>query len=456
VNFDIQWPDALVDLTRRLAVFNFTLLDIHSVACVAKANYIDKFLFMTFTPLFVVGILVTLHLICAKVGAMKSTVGAVSFVSKVIFTMLFCIYPSTCNTILRMFACKELADESTWLKAQYSIGCNRDFETSSWLFGPTLNMGGYQDLAKIMVIIYPICVPALFFFSLYRNREKLYEPLDPLEPIVRDSDGDIVRRPHAVTKQYLGMLYISYSSRFYWWESVELIRKLSLTGIIIFIAPDTSMQLAAGCMMALVATLLYSEYKPYLYGEDDMLQLLCQLSIFCTMFAGLLIKTKENGVSVSEQASSGLFEGLLVFLNIAPVVIGMGRVVLLISSICRHFGKYITIMKELHKQGELSKICALEKINKKKKKGDDDKDKKAPPLKGSDVEAQLEQIMSGDLEAGGGASGKADQSSQPTLVRVQNGVGSVVAPENGRHGRTEQAGSAALTEFKGAAPEATV
>jgi hypothetical protein len=134
----------------------------------------------------------------------------------------------------------------------------------------------------------------------------------------------------------------------------------------------------------------------------------------------------------------------------------MGRVVLLISSICRHFGKYITIMKELHKQGELSKICALEKINNKKRKGDDDKDKKAPPLKGSDVEAQLEQIMSGDLEAGGGASGKADQSSQPTLVRVQNGVGSVVAPENGRHGRTEQAGSAALTEFKGAAPEATV
>jgi len=111
-------------------------------------------------------------------------------------------------------------------------------------------------------------------------------------------------------------------------------------------------------------------------------------------------------------------------------------------------------MKELHKQGELSKICTLEKI-KKKKKGDDDKDKKAAPLKGSDVEAQLEQIMGGDLEAGG-ASGKVDQSSSPTLVRVQNGVGSVVAPENGRHGRTVQAGSAAVTEFKSAAPEATV
>jgi hypothetical protein len=72
------------------------------------------------------------------------------------------------------------------------------------------------------------------------------------------------------------------------------------------------------------------------------------------------------------------------------------------------------------------------------------------------VEAQLEQIMGGgDLEAGG-ASGKADQSSSPTLVRVQNGVGSVIAPGNGRRGRTAQAGSAAVTEFKGAAPEATV
>ena len=463
-NFDIQWPEALTDLTRRLAVFNFTLLDIHSVACVATANYIDKFLFMTVTPLLLVGMLVTLHMLTKKLGIAKGSIGSVSFVSKIIFTMLFCLYPSICNTTLRMFSCRTLADESSWLKAQYSISCARDFPISSWMFGDTMTMGFYRDFALVMTIIYPICVPLLFFFSLSRNREKLYEPLDPLEPIVRDSDGDIVRRPHAVTKQYLGMLYISYSSKYYWWESVELVRKLSLTGIIIFIAPDTAMQLAAGCLMALTATLLYSEFKPYLYGEDDMLQLLCQLSIFCTMFAGLLIKSKENGKSVSGQADSGIFEGLLVFLNIAPVVVGLARVVLLIHSVVKHFGKYVSIMKELHQQGELQKICKLEKIvpEDKKKKAEEKKRKKKGccgkkktedsgmpgPLKAGDMESQLEEIMGGDLEAGG-ANGKASAASAPTLVRVQGGVG--------REDRSHQAAdSAAITQFKGAAPEATV
>jgi hypothetical protein len=266
------------------------------------------------------------------------------------------------------------------------------------------------------------------------------------------------------------MLYISYSSKYYWWESVELVRKLSLTGIIIFIAPDTSMQLAAGCLMALTATLLYSEFKPYLYGEDDMLQLLCQLSIFCTMFGGLLIKTKENGKSVAGQANSGLFEGLLVFLNIAPVVVGLARVIVLIHSVVKHFGKYIVTIRELKAQGELEKICKLEKIvpeDKRKKAEEKDKMKKKKkakkgccgkkktedsgmpgPLKAGDMESQLEEIMGGDIEAGS-ASGKASAASAPTLVRVQGGVG--------REDRSHQAvNSATITQFKGAAPEATV
>merc|ERR1711871_510410 len=220
----------------------------------------------------------------------QGTLGSTSFLVKFVFVILFIIYPSTCNTILKTLDCDTLEDGSKWLKAQYSISCAPSFPVKSWLFGEQVYVF-YQVIAGIMIFVYPLGVPLGVFVVLRKNKENLFEPLDLSKPIVRDGDGDIVRAPNPQTAKYLGSLYLAYSAGWYWWESLELIRKLMLTGIIIFCRPNSAAQLAIGCFMALTWTVLYSEFKPYLYSEDDVLQLCCQLSIFCTMFSGLLIKT---------------------------------------------------------------------------------------------------------------------------------------------------------------------
>ena len=61
--------------------------------------------------------------------------------------------------------------------------------------------------------------------------------------------------------------------------------------------------------MALVATVGYSEFKPYLFSEDDVLQLCCQLAIFCTAFSGLLIKTKVRETDGYNESAFSWFLG---------------------------------------------------------------------------------------------------------------------------------------------------
>ena len=129
--------------------------------------------------------------------------------------------------------------------------CAPDFPLKTWLFGDALTDGDYRSLAIVMIAIYPVGVPLMLFSVLYTKRKVLFEKLDPNAPVIRDSDGDIVRTPHHETSKFLGSLYVVYSCKFYWWEVVELCRKVLLTSIIIFIKPESSTQLAVGCLIAL-------------------------------------------------------------------------------------------------------------------------------------------------------------------------------------------------------------
>eukprot|EP00936_MAST-01D_sp_MAST-1D-sp1_P002079 g2079.t1 len=361
LNFDFQWPADFTKFTKYLQVFNFNFLDMHAVACATRPVYMDKFLAMSFFPILLAGVLFTLNRLCRLTGKMSGTFGSTSFTLKIMFVILFVMFPQISNTTFKVLDCDTLADGSRWMKAQYSVSCSPDFPLSTWLFGDTMAYGSYKALAIIMIAIYPIGVPAMLATVLFLKRDKLFEKLDPNAPVIRDSDGDIVRTPHHETSKYLGSLYVAYSSKFYMWEVLELIRKVLLTGVIIFIQPETASQLAFGCLIAMTFTVLYSEYKPYLYGEDDLLQLMCQLAIFCTMFSGLLIKAR---VDEKDNFNPTLFAAVLA---------------LLVRKVIKQIFQKKHIIAELSKKGAIKSVLktpkfpkidpeTLQEVDKKKKK----------------------------------------------------------------------------------------
>jgi hypothetical protein len=120
----------------------------------------------------------------------------------------------------------------------------------------------------------------------------------------------------ALTQKVLGGLFLSYEPQFYWWEVLELFRKLLLTGLIIFVMPETPTQLAVGCLITLAFMVLYSYAQPYEDILDDVLQLFCQLAIFSNYFSGLLLMVKADGADQTE------FHNFMLSMNLIPIGLG--------------------------------------------------------------------------------------------------------------------------------------
>ena len=80
--------------------------------------------------------------------------------------------------------------------------------------------------------------------------------------------------------QLLAFLVGAYEPHFYFWESVECVRRLSLTGLLVFFADGTQLQILVASLIALASLYLYSKYRPYLDDRVDSLASMAQLMIF--------------------------------------------------------------------------------------------------------------------------------------------------------------------------------
>ena len=80
--------------------------------------------------------------------------------------------------------------------------------------------------------------------------------------------------------QLLVFLVGAYEPCFYFWESIECARRLALTGLLVFFADGTKLQIIVASLIALASLYLYSKYRPYLDDRVDSLASMAQLMIF--------------------------------------------------------------------------------------------------------------------------------------------------------------------------------
>ena len=62
---------------------------------------------------------------------------------------------------------------------------------------------------------------------------------------------------------HLKFLWGSYESRYYWWEVVEMARKLVLTGLLVIFLEGSVLQLCTGLVVTVVSLVIYANICPY-------------------------------------------------------------------------------------------------------------------------------------------------------------------------------------------------
>ena len=149
--------------------------------------------------------------------------------------------------------------------------------------------------ATIMVFVYPLGIPALYYYLLKINLDDIVKvvavnsrsdngEVTYLE--VRPSERDYATRPTStrlVTYKALSFLYQAYEPKFWYWEIIETTRRLFFTALLVFPA-TANLQVVGAIFMSVIFMKLYGYYAPYEQDADDVLQEIAQYQVFFTLF----------------------------------------------------------------------------------------------------------------------------------------------------------------------------
>jgi hypothetical protein len=316
-SFSITYPASLTAFFSFTKILNFALVQILPLSCMYQADYITSMMITTLLPIlgtallfiaFAVELAYKYRRLKAKNEKVlrKQTVMLIDDLRfryfSLFLTMTYFVLPSTTTSIFQMFLCENVDPEDvnssfadTYMVADYSIKCSSQRYTFGMIW------------AIIMIFVYPIGIPAYYFWLLYRYKESIKD-----RPDEEDANGNGV---DPETKM-LEFLYSSYHPRYWYFEVVETMRRLMLTAIIAVIATGSSSQIVCAMMLAFVFLKVYVYCSPYIDEENGILAEVAQYQIFFTYFGALI--TTENLLGAALNNLVGIF---LILLNMSVALL---------------------------------------------------------------------------------------------------------------------------------------
>merc|ERR1712139_594874 len=97
----------------------------------------------------------------------------------------------------------------------------------------------------------------------------------------------------------IGFIYYAYHEDAWFYEIVELMRKLILNGFAVLISPGTTSQIVFGLFVCFSFMLLVMVVQPYTASTDHLLAVFCHVQLFLTLFCALMLRAKVAFVSTS-------------------------------------------------------------------------------------------------------------------------------------------------------------
>ena len=147
------------------------------------------------------------------------------------------------NTLFQMLSCRTLSADGAEVanRHDYSIDCNANFP--------------YELATYLFFCLYAVGIPVAFLVILRTNRADLSRTEEEDTP-----------QSHA-TKGALSFLVSSYRPRYYYYEIIEYVRKLILTGVLTVVAqPGSAIQAGFGLVVSFFSFALASSCAPFVKG----------------------------------------------------------------------------------------------------------------------------------------------------------------------------------------------
>ena len=296
---DVPWPRAFLDFIDFSKIINVDFMSITSPfsPCSFDVSYLDVFyLHMLLLPMilacsalafFLARCLAFFLARCKSVETTKDPMIHVAI--KVINFVVFLLYPGVCTRIFRLFKCREINGHS-YLVADFSIQC--------WDTEHMVAVG----IAVLCGVMYVLGIPLGSMRLLYTRKGQLDK---------------------AETADLFGSLYLSYERPYWYWETVEMFKKMILAGGLVIVATGSSAQVLIGMLVSLGYLMALIRLEPYEDIVADRSQMCMSLQILLNLLIGLVIKLDEKRGQEAEYDPNAVGI-ILVFMNVAMVIMGVG------------------------------------------------------------------------------------------------------------------------------------
>jgi hypothetical protein len=178
--------------------------------------------------------------------------------------LTFLLYPGITNKIFEAFACRDLGHGMSYLHVDYTVNC----ESSDYT---TLTVCCY-----LLVILWPFGVP--FFLAFVMNRERQH---------ILDDDED--------TLQKYAFVLGDYKKEYWYWEVVELARKLVLSGLMALVGRGSIAQSFGATIISFMFFSLTFKERPYESDRLNFVKIFTEFQIFFVLLVCVVLQTHNTG-----------------------------------------------------------------------------------------------------------------------------------------------------------------
>lgn len=289
---NVTYPGIYQTCLSHLNIINFDIKFIVSAGCLwSGIDFHDQLLAGTLSPLVILGLLAMTYAVALR---RKSTTddGVTENIRhkhlSAVLLLLFFVYSSVSSTVFRMFSCDSLDDGEEYLRADYRIMCT------------DAKHRALQVYAGFMIAVYPVGIPLLFVVLLYRHRDVLSDPT-----------------ADKTAAESIASLWEPYRPDCFYYEVIECGRRIVLTGVVVFIYPNDTAQIAITIINSFFFFVVSEVLSPYKSASDTWLSRSGHILIFFSMFDVLLLR-----VDVSQESSESqhIFAGVLVTGHVVMIV----------------------------------------------------------------------------------------------------------------------------------------
>ena len=330
----INWPHSLKSVMSSFQFIQFEILRIPSLHCINpewRLNAVKEFwvaLIATFAvPLliFVYFAIRSLYFFCCSVDSavLKENIRDCARHSlRAAILFLFATYPLTCTRIVQILPfschtfCTVMGEQGClrnvrYLRSDYSVDCAHDLSRS-------LQKTAYAALA--IPLGFPIALLLLLYHYSPRpvHGSRSRNAPDHSEYVRFDSfNNESANKDEDVIQFAMRFAYENYNRKCWYWEVVEMIRKLLLTVGIVFFLNHTKIGLAGIITIATIFTMAQAAMNPIRDKFENFLQLLSLTIVPINLSIGAIIHSKgiQDADIIDEKQDSIGMGVILIFLN---------------------------------------------------------------------------------------------------------------------------------------------